>query len=123
MIALRPYHADRIYRGLKSWEFRRAHASIEIGATVFIYESGKVGKVTGEFTVAEKVLGHADLIAGLEPNKQSQEDADRYLLGAMRATALRVSGVLRYVEPLGLADIGLARAPQSYCRVPAEVAA
>lgn len=115
VISLRPYHADRIYRGVKTWEFRRTYASIPVGARVYIYESG-TGHITGEFEVAEKHHGEGWLLPAFEENEQSQRDADEYLADAERATALRIKKPIKYTAPGELWMFGLKRPPQSYCR-------
>jgi predicted transcriptional regulator len=118
-MALHSYHAQRIYDRLKRWEFRRVHAKIPLGARVLIYESGKVGKITGEFRVEAKACGTPAQVLVWESNERSQLDAAHYLDGARKATALRIGALSKYADPVALADLGVPRAPQSYCRVPA----
>lgn len=127
MMSLRRYHAQRIYDSDKHWEFRRVHARIPVGACVYIYESGigtlGVGRVTGEFTVGEVVYGTPDEVVCREVNLRSRQDAAAYLDGAQRATALRIDNPIHYSTPSWLDRFGLARPPQSYCRVTPEVPA
>jgi predicted transcriptional regulator len=103
VLSLRTHHARRIYAGLKHWEFRRVRASIPVGATVYIYESGRVGRVTGSFVVGETVTDTPIEVLGLEPDVQSRMDAREYLDGASVATALKVTDVCPYPRPRSLA--------------------
>jgi len=114
LISLRPEYAEEIYAGRKHYEFRRVRMRVEPGEVVVIYETLPVGAVTGEFTIAKVVFGGTEL-AGLERSKRRAEAAAEYLAGARAATALKVSSPRRYRRKRRLADVGLSRAPQSYC--------
>lgn len=117
LFALQSVHAQRIYDGLKHYEFRRVFVRLPVGTRVLIYESGRVGQVTGEFLVASLVHGTPDQVVQLEQDRQSREDARLYLAGATRATALQVARSCRYDKPLALSELGVSRAPQSYLRL------
>jgi predicted transcriptional regulator/GNAT superfamily N-acetyltransferase len=120
LLSLRSRHAERIYAGIKTWEFRRVRAALHPGDRVLIYESGGKGLITGEFTVAERVVGTPAEVVLREPNPESRADALAYLEGARVATALRCGQVRLYEKPLTLAELGVARAPQSYLLLSAD---
>jgi predicted transcriptional regulator len=117
VLALRPHHAQRLYDGTKTWEFRRVRAQIPVGALVLVYESRGAQAITGQFVVAEVVHGTPEQVLPRERNALSRSEAAEYLAGAVRATALRASKVVRYPVAIGLSAYGLQRAPQSYVRI------
>jgi predicted transcriptional regulator len=108
-MSVRPELAEAIYNGIKCFEFRRCHVRIPVGSTVLLYEVRPVARLTGQFTVAEVIVGRAGDLIVLEPNSMAQEFAAAYLEGAVRASALRIESPVRWA-----ASVRMANPPQSY---------
>jgi predicted transcriptional regulator len=83
------------------------------GDRVLIYETGRTGKVTGEFVVDEVAYGTpSELLA--YAGQAAGEGVGAYLTDCRRATALGVGRPVRWPKPERVREFGLARPPQSY---------
>jgi predicted transcriptional regulator len=116
LIAIRPYHAARIWSGKKPYEFRRRSLNLSTGDLVLVYETSPVCAVTGTFSVGKLLRGNPSHVVRLEPDLEEQRTVLDYLSGAKIATAIEIVGAQRRVS-LPLEALGLRRAPQSYQRL------
>lgn len=114
LFSITPYHAGRIYRGSKPFEFRRRRVRILPGAIAYIYETSPECVVSGEFVVMSVVTGEIETLALLEPCADERPTVLRYLRGASRPCALQIGGVARWKVSKSLKELGLSRPPQSY---------
>src|ERR1039458_10613605 len=73
-MSVRPELAEAIYNGIKCFEFRRCHVRIPVGSTVLLYEVRPVARLTGQFTVAEVIVGRAGDLIVLEPSSMRSEE-------------------------------------------------
>jgi predicted transcriptional regulator len=90
--------------------------AIAPGDRILVYETKPVGLVTGELEVTAVHHGRPEQVLKLERDLESRKGARAYIGTARVATAIAVRGA-RYAEPRTLADLGIARAPQSYLRL------
>lgn len=113
VMAIRSYHADRIYRGDKRFEFRRQRPRFTSGLKVFVYEPTPVQAVTGYFYVGT-VIDVGDNLGALEQDQHERVTVESYLRGGRRPTAIAVTRPRRLDNMVSLASLGVRFAPQSY---------
>lgn len=118
LLSIKPEYAEKILAGEKQFEFRKQVPKAGTVKTIVIYATKPVGKVVGEFDVAE-VLAHSpsDLwgltseFAGI-----SRKFFNEYFRGRATGYAFKVHRARRYKRPKNLADvIQSSVAPQSFC--------
>lgn len=118
VFALRSKWADLILSGAKTVEIRRSRMNRMIGR-MLIYRTG-TGLIVGEARVKgmhaappETIWREYGAAACL-----TEKEFDEYAKGADRLYAYRLENPIRYGKPKTLSDIGLQRAPQSWCYLP-----
>jgi predicted transcriptional regulator len=128
VFSMRPGYAEKIYAGEKTVEIRTIlprHPAIAPGDAILIYETKPVGKVTGWFraTYAEatplRVASDFGALAGkacvgadyVESRMRPRKGDD----GACEIGAIGIGPHGRFEEPKPLSELGLERAPQSWC--------
>ena len=120
-MSIRPQHAEKIFSGVKRFEFRKAiHKNPDVRVVV-VYATKPVGKVIGEFTVSDV---HSDSPARLWRRTKAHSGIsrvffDEYFEGREKGFAIEVGKASRYRVPLNLVDVlpnGFA--PQSFVYLP-----
>lgn len=118
VFALRSKWADLILSGAKTVEIRRSRMNRMIGR-MLIYRTG-TGLIVGEVRVKgmhaappETIWREYGAAACL-----TEKEFDEYAKGADMLYAYRLENPIRYGKPKTLSDIGLKRAPQSWCYLP-----
>lgn len=118
VFALRPERADLILSGAKTVEIRRSRMNRMIGR-MLIYRTG-AGLIVGEARVKGMHAAPPETIwreyGGA--SRIPKNLFDEYAKGADRLYAYRLENPIRYGKPKTLSDIGLKRAPQSWCYLP-----
>lgn len=114
LLSVRPYHAHRIFAGLKTAEFRRVRVRQQCPTTIWIYETAPVRAVTGTVQLKGISFGHGDDLCMFEANAAERTALKAYLAGARQCSALHLGLAVRFDRPLTLSDLGVMRAPQSY---------
>ena len=122
LLSIKPEYAEKILDGEKHFEFRKAVFKNPMVTTVVIYATKPVGKVVGEFDIAE-VLSERPSTLWARTAKMAgitRRFFDKYFAGRATAYAIKVKNVRRYQKPLALQSLlksGVA--PQSFCYLPA----
>lgn len=113
-MSIHPRHAARIYGGVKVFEFRRRVVRCVPGDKILIYETSPVSKVTGEVFVEKVVISDAATLCALEGDKSERAAVTNYLHGGDNCTAIGLRSARMFPTPVLLAELGIARPPQSY---------
>ena len=116
LYSIKKKYADLILSGLKTVEFRKCRPGKKL-EKIIIYESRGSGRIVGEALVDDVIncsVSHAWQIAG-ERGRISKEEFDSYYSGHTSVTLIVLCSPLRFTRPISLCEIGLARAPQSFC--------
>jgi len=119
VMAIKQYHAARIYSGEKRFEFRRLRPRFDLPAKIYIYEPTPVRMVSGFFYASAMFDVDGD-IATYESDVSESSTVAEYLAGGRRPTAIRVDDPCRLSRPVPLGSFGVTAAPQSYVYVDAE---
>ena len=118
VFALKPEWADLILSGAKTVEIRRGRMKRMIDR-MLIYRTG-TGLIVGEARVKGMHAAPPEIIwRGYGTESRIPKNLfDEYAKGADRLYAYRLENPIRYGKPKTLSDIGLKRAPQSWCYLP-----
>lgn len=122
LLSIKPEYAEKILDGVKHFEFRKAVFKNPSVKTVVIYATKPVGKVVGEFDVAEVLSECPKTLWARTAGSAgiSRRFFDEYFAGRTTAYAIKVQNVRRYRKPMDLrALVESGTAPQSFCYLPA----
>jgi predicted transcriptional regulator len=118
LLSIKPYFANAILEGAKTFELRRAIFRSPTVRKIVIYASSPVCRVIGEFFVGD-VLELELKQLWLVTSKGSCVDRElfyKYFRGRQMGFALKVNRPRRYIRPIPLREhCGLSRPPQSFC--------
>lgn len=118
LLSIKPEYAEKILIGEKHFEFRKAIPKIQGVKTVVIYATMPVGKVVGEFEIAEFISASPSKLweTTSEFSGITKRFFCEYFQGRKTAYAIRVKKVKRYKVPLDLSVVHKSGiAPQSFC--------
>ncbi|MGK5043330.1 ASCH domain-containing protein [Janthinobacterium sp. GB1R12] len=118
LLSIKPEYAEKILSGEKHYEFRKVLPKVPGIKTVVIYATMPVGKVVGEFDIAELVSETPKVLWAKTSNFSgiTRKFFNEYFEGRKLAHAFKVEAVRRYGSPVELRSIlrsGVA--PQSFC--------
>lgn len=115
VLSIHSVYAASIYSGEKRFEYRTCRPSRNV-EYIALYETGKVGAVTGVARVIEILEGTPEEIwertkayAGI-----TRERFMQYFAGKAKAVAYLLGEVCRFAQSITLSELGLIRAPQSF---------
>lgn len=122
LLSIKPEFVEKIFAGLKRYEFRRVIFKSQNVARVVVYASSPVQQVVGEFEVGGILaLSRTQL---WEQTKNHSGIAkvyfDEYFADKETAYAIKIKGARRYEQPKALRSVcSSARPPQSFMYLPA----
>lgn len=117
LLSIKPEYAEKIFNGEKQFEFRKAIFSDPDVDTVVVYATMPVGKVIGEFKIAEVHSGApADIWLKTEMKSGiSRKFFSEYFFGRKRAYAIEVGETKIFEVPKTVLEIlGRSTPPQSF---------
>ena len=121
LLSIKPEYAEKIFDGTKRFEYRKCAPRNEAVNTVVVYVTMPVGKVVGEFEVADilrepptKLWRRTRSASGI-----SRAFFNEYFDGRAEAVAFAVANPRRYEQPLALKEVsGSTTPPQSFQYLP-----
>jgi predicted transcriptional regulator len=123
LLSIKPEFVEKIFSGLKRYEFRRVMFKSKSVTKVVVYASHPVQRVVGEFEVGGVLaLNRTELwqqtkqFAGIAKNY-----FDDYFADKETAYAIKIKSTKRYARPFALEYLcPSARPPQSFMYLPNE---
>lgn len=118
MISIKPEYAQKIFEGEKKYEYRKKIFKRRDIEHIVVYATKPVGKVIGEFEVAEIIEG--DPVTIWEQTKKysgiNKKDYTKYFRDHKKGFALFIKNTVIYQEPLELYELDpkIKTAPQSF---------
>ncbi|WP_445219293.1 hypothetical protein ACKWRH_03230 [Bradyrhizobium sp. Pa8] len=107
LLSIKPVHVENILSGVKTFEFRRKLFTRRDVKTVLIYCTRPVGRLVGEFDIAEILKDHPDRLwlrtrggSGI-----SKEYFDGYFCGRTEAYALKIGEVRPFASHVDPSDL------------------
>lgn len=120
LLSINPEHAFNILEGSKRFEFRRKLFARRDIKTVIIYCTMPIGKIIGEFDIAEYLEEDLDILWDITADEAgiSYSHYHQYFSGKDKASAMRIGEVRHYSEYVDPRDIiPKFTPPQSYMYV------
>ncbi|MGL4094824.1 ASCH domain-containing protein [Agrobacterium cavarae] len=117
LLSIKPEYAEKIFNGEKSFEFRKTIFTDPDVDTVVVYATMPVGKVIGEFKIADVHEGEPEDIWRKTEKKSgiSSSFFSEYFLGRKRAYAIEVGETKIFDVPKTVMEIlGRSTPPQSF---------
>ena len=120
LLSIKPQFADKIFDGVKRYEFRRTLFKDRSVKKIIVYASAPVSKVIGEFEVdgileleKESLWNETSEYSGIP-----KEYFDKYFQGRKVGYAIRIGTTHLYETPLELEnDFNIKHAPQFFVYV------
>jgi len=120
LLSIRPQFAERIFEGVKHYEFRRVLFKDRSVKKIIVYASAPVSRVIGEFEIEDILelekegLWHQTK----EYSGISKECFDQYFQGRQVGYAIKIRKAYLYETPLELEkSFNIKHAPQSFVYV------
>jgi predicted transcriptional regulator len=120
LLSIRPEFVDKIFSGIKRYEFRRVLFKANPVRKIVIYASSPIQKVVGEFEVGgilsmdtEHLWEKTHEFSGID-----KDHFDEYFVGKSVGHAIKIKKVKRYRQPRDLKEMcNVERPPQSFAYV------
>lgn len=118
LMSIKPQYSDKIFSGVKKYEFRRKVSKLQVDK-IIVYSSSPEKKVIGEVEVINVVCKPINDLWKLTKEFAgiSFDDFRNYFLGCDVAYAYELGKVTRYKKPKSLLDFDISFSPQSYVYV------
>ena len=117
LLSIKPQFAEKIFSGLKKFEFRRVIFKSKAVSRVIVYASSPVCRVVGEFEIGRILsLRKHSLWKQTEAGSGIEKSYfDEYFHGKEEGFAIQIRRPKKYASPKPLKDIiGGDRPPQSF---------
>ncbi len=101
ILSIKPEFADKIFSGIKKFEFRRALFKNKDVKTILVYSSSPVQKIIGEFEIEKILAENPDTLWSKTKDYSgiSREYFDAYFTDKDLGYAIEVKKVKRYKTP------------------------
>ncbi|WP_443739599.1 ASCH domain-containing protein [Treponema sp.] len=116
LLSIKPEYAEKIFAGIKTYEYRRKIFKDGSVKTVVVYVTSPIKKIIGEFSI-EKVLSDTPQNIWKQTKDNSgitKEFYDKYFHNRDKAYAIKIKSVNKYKKPMELKDFYISSAPQSF---------
>lgn len=116
ILPIKPEFVSKIFSNEKQYEFRKVIFKNKRVKDIVIYASSPISKVVGEFEIDKIIKDTPDKVWALTKDKAgiTEEYYKRYFKGKEVAYAIKIKHVKKYSRPIGLQDLGIKYAPQSF---------
>ena len=116
LLSINPEYVGRILRGEKEYEYRKFRCRSDVNKIV-IYATAPQKQVVAEAEISEII--EDDILSVWRQTKErsgvSYPFFRKYYKGKKTAIAYRLKNLTVYDTPMTLHEIGVVKAPQSYC--------
>jgi predicted transcriptional regulator len=104
LLSIKPEFAEKIFQGIKKYEFRKALFKNRDVKKVVVYASAPISKVVGEFEI-DHILEHEKELLWAKTKKHSgipKDYFDEYFYGREKGYAIKIRKSRLYKIPLDL---------------------
>ena len=116
LLSINPEYVDCILRGEKEYEYRKFRCRSDVNK-IIIYATAPQKRVVAEAEISEII--EDDVLSVWRQTKEhsgvSYPFFRKYYKGKKTAVAYHLKNLTVYDAPMMLHEIGVAKAPQSYC--------
>lgn len=115
LLSIKPEFANKIFNGIKKYEFRRNIFKKDI-KTIVVYVSSPVQEIVGEFEIENILTDKVDKIWNKTKNFSgiTKEYYYEYFENKEEANAICIGKLKKYRKNKLLSDFGINYAPQSF---------
>lgn len=118
LLSIKPEYAKKIFKGEKKYEYRKRIFKRTDIKSILVYVTKPVGKVIGEFEIAE-ILEDDPAVIWQQTKEYSginEKDFRQYFKGKQKGFALSIKSTNVYQYPLELCEVDskIKVAPQSF---------
>lgn len=119
LLSIKPEFANKIFDGLKKYEYRRSIFKRNGIEKIIVYASTPISKVVGEFEIEHIICD--DLLALWDKTKSlsgiSQDYFFKYFNNKNYGYAIKIKNCIKYDNPIPLEDSYGVAPPQSFVYV------
>lgn len=119
ILSIKPEFVERIFSGIKRFEYRKVIFKRPEISTVVIYATKPFGKVVGEFEIGDIIVNSPNYLWKQTKDYSgiSEKYFNKYFEGREKGFAITIKNYKKYDEPLDLSvyDENIKMAPQSFC--------
>lgn len=125
LLSIKPEYAEKIFNGEKKYEYRKRIFKRNDVKMVVVYATKPIGKVIGEFEIAE-ILEDVPNVIWEQTKKHSgieEKDYIEYFRDNEKGFALSIKNTITYQKPLELNQFNpkIKCAPQSFMYIKGEL--
>lgn len=116
LLSINPEYVEKIFSGIKKYEYRRNIFKNKEVKTVVIYCTAPVKKIVGEFSIEKVIEGTPEELWNLSPMNTgiSKEKFDTYFEKREKGYAIKIGKLKIYKNPKLLEDFSIKLPPQSF---------
>jgi len=116
LLSIKPEFADKIFNGIKKYEFRRSIFKKKEVKTVVVYASSPVQKIIGEFEIETIIKEKVNRLWNLTKDFSgiSEEYFFEYFINKEDGFAIKIKRTKKYKRPLSIKEDFNATPPQSF---------
>lgn len=116
ILSIKPYYAEKILQGEKTYELRKTIFKVPNIKTVIIYASSPISKIIGEFEI-DTIL-HEDITVLWKKTKEfaavDKSFFDEYFAHKEKGYAIKIKNFRRYSKTFNIMEKYGVTAPQSF---------
>ena len=116
LLAIKPEYAEKIYHGIKKYEYRKTTIRSGCPGKIVLYETRPVCRITGEIRIGSVLNENPETIWN-KTNEYSgitKQNFDNYYKGKSKSVAYQIVEARKYTKARELKEYGLKRAPQGF---------
>lgn len=116
LLPIKPEYAEKIYHGIKKYEYRKTTIRNGCPGKIVLYETRPVSQITGEIRIGSVLNENPETIWN-KTNKYggiTKQNFDNYYKGKSKCVAYEIVEARKYTKARELKEYGLTRAPQGF---------
>ena len=118
LLSIKPEYVEKIFSGIKKYEYRRSIFKNKEIDTIVIYSSSPVKRIVGEFKIKNIICDTPENLWKLHHkiDKESHKNFLNYLKDLEKAYAIEITDIKKYPNPLEIQELfpNLKKVPQSF---------
>lgn len=119
LLSIKPEYVEKIFAGIKKYEFRKSLFRRSDVKYVVIYASAPVKRVVGEFEIDDILSDDVDVVWDKTKKYSGITKAfyKSYFQNKKTANAIQIGRIKKYENSKSLSDYNILQAPQSFCYI------
>ncbi len=116
LLSIKPEYVEKIFSGIKKYEYRRSIFKNKEIDTIVIYSSSPVKRIVGEFKIKNIIKDLPEKLWELSPENTGIDKIKfkEYFFMKEEGYAIEIGRIKKYKTPKLLEEVGVKKAPQSF---------